>query len=152
MIDVGVRVADLLQEPVQKRLHLLVDVLADSTDLGFGDTALESQGGDQSNHLKGGEPTDVDLHDHAVEALLHPATGLEDRGQEAASPQFGDQQVDVTSDSFLSLSSKPDFAPRIAQAGWGGAQEPLTCLKQPNRSSLHDRVFKQATLLVFVRT
>ena len=40
-------------------------------------------------------PRDVGLHDHGVEGLVDPAAGLEDRGKEAAGPQFGDQQVDV---------------------------------------------------------
>ncbi len=38
---------------------------------------------------------DVGLHDHGVQGLVEPTARLEDRGQEAAGAQFGDQQVEV---------------------------------------------------------
>ena len=84
-----------VQRPVQKGLHLLVDLLADATHLRLGDAALGAQGRHQGINLVGRYAVDVGLHDHGVEGLVHPATGLEDRGQEAAGPQLGYQQIDV---------------------------------------------------------
>ena len=95
-VEIDVGVAGLLQGPVQEGLHLLVDVLADAAHLRLGDAALGAQGGHQSIDLSGRDPADVGLHDHGVEGLVHPATGLQDRGQEAPLAEFGDQQVDVT--------------------------------------------------------
>ncbi len=39
-VDVGLGLDGLLQGPVQKGLHLLVDLLADATHLRLGDAAL----------------------------------------------------------------------------------------------------------------
>ena len=94
-IQVDVGVAGLLQRPAQEGLHLLVDLLADATDLGLGDAALGTQSSHQGVDLAGGDATDVGLHDHGVEGLVHPAAGFQDRGKEAAGAQLGDQQVDV---------------------------------------------------------
>ncbi len=66
-----------------------------ATHLGLRDTALGPQGRHQRINFAGGDPADVGLHDHAVEGLIHPAAGLENRGQKAPGAQFGDQQVDV---------------------------------------------------------
>jgi hypothetical protein len=83
-IEVDVGVAGLLQGPVQEGLHLHVDLLADAAHLGLGDAALDAQGGHQGIDLAGGDAADVGLHHHGIEGLIHPAAGLEDRGQEAA--------------------------------------------------------------------
>ena len=93
-IDVGV--AGLLQGPVQEDLHLLVDVLADAVHLRLGDVALGAQGAHQGIGLAGGDAAKVGLHDHGVEGLVDPSARLDDRGQKATGPQFGDQQGDVT--------------------------------------------------------
>ena len=94
-IEVDVGVTALLQGPVQKRLHLHVDVGADAAHLGSGDAALNTQGRHQGIDLAGGDAVDVRLHDDAVEGLIDAATGLEDRGQVAACALLGDHQVDV---------------------------------------------------------
>ena len=94
-IEVEVGVASLVEGPVEEGLHLLVDLLTDAAHLRLGDAALHPQGRHQGVHLAGGDPADVGLHDHAVEGLIHPAAGLENRGQEAPGAQFGDQQVAV---------------------------------------------------------
>ncbi len=56
----------------------MVDLLADAT------------------HLRLGDATDVGLHDHRIQGLIDPAAGLEDRGDEAAGPQFGDLQREIS--------------------------------------------------------
>ena len=94
-VDVGVGVATALQRPGQKGLHLGIDVLTNATHLRLGDAALGTQGGHQGINLAGGDAVDVGLHDHGEQGLIHPAAGLEDRGQETAGPQFGDQQVEI---------------------------------------------------------
>lgn len=95
-IEVDVGVAAALQRPAQECLHLLVDVLTDTAHLGLGDAALGTQRRYQGIDLAGGDATDVGLHDYRVQGLIDPATGLQDRGQEAPLAEFGDQQVDVT--------------------------------------------------------
>jgi hypothetical protein len=45
------------------------------------DAALGSQGREQGLNLSGGHPADQSLHDHGVESLVDPPTGLQDRGQ-----------------------------------------------------------------------
>ena len=40
-------------------------------------------------------PSDVGLHHHGVEGLVDAATGLEDRGEEAALPELGDSELHV---------------------------------------------------------
>lgn len=87
-IEVDVGVAPALQRVVQKRLHLLVNLLADAIHLRLGDGALGAQSRDQDINLAGGYATDVVLHDHAIEGLVHPAPGLKDGGQKAAGPQL----------------------------------------------------------------
>ena len=94
-IKVNVGIAGLLQGAAQERLHLLVDLLADATHLRLGDAALGAQGRHQGIDLAGGDSADVGLHDHGVEGLVDPSAGLEDRGQEAAGSQFGDQQLQI---------------------------------------------------------
>ena len=94
-IEVNVGVAGLLQEPVHEGLHLFVDVLTEATQLRLGDGALHPKSSQQGIHFAGGDPTDVGLHDNGVEGLVHPAAGFQDRGQEAPTATFGDQQVDV---------------------------------------------------------
>ena len=83
-VDVGVAAA--LQRPTQKRLNLLVDLLTDATHLRLGDAALGAQRSHQGIDLASRHPTDVGLHDHRIQGLVDPATGLEDRGDEAAGP------------------------------------------------------------------
>ena len=94
-IEVNVGVAGLFKGTVLEGLHLHVDVGADAADLGFRDAALNPQGCHQGIDLPGGDAANVGLHHHAIERLINPAAGLEDRGQEAAVAQFGDLQVDV---------------------------------------------------------
>ncbi len=93
-IEVGVTLA--LQRPVQEGLHLQVDLSADAAHLGFGDPALGAETGDQGIDLAGGDAGDIGLHHDGVERLIHTPAGLEDRGQEAAGPQFRDLEIDVT--------------------------------------------------------
>ena len=94
-IEVDVGVAAALQRPAQERLHLLVDLLTDATHLRLGDAALGAQRRHQGIHLAGRHPTDVGLHDHGVQGLIHPAAGLKDRGKEAAGTQFGELQREI---------------------------------------------------------
>lgn len=47
------------------------------------------------HHLPRRDAPAVGLHDDAVEGLIHPAAGPQDRGQVAACAQLGDHQVDV---------------------------------------------------------
>ena len=94
-IEVEVGVAAGLQRPVEKGLHLHVDVSADAADLGFGDPALAAESSHQGIDLAGGDAGHVGLHHHGVEGLIHAPAGLEDRGQEAARSQLGDAQIDV---------------------------------------------------------
>jgi hypothetical protein len=94
-IQVHIGVAAALQWPIQKRLHLLVDLLADATHLRLGDAALGAQRPHQGIDLAGGDPTDVGLHDHRIQGLIDPAARLEDRGDEAACPQLGDLQREI---------------------------------------------------------
>ena len=94
-IEVDVGVAAALKWPIKEGLHLLVDLLTNATHLRLGDAALGTQGGHQGINLAGGDAVDVGLHDHGEQGLIHPAAGLEDRGQETAGPQFGDQQVEI---------------------------------------------------------
>ena len=94
-IEVNVGVAGLFKGTVLEGLHLHVDVGADAADQGFRDATLNPQGCPQGIDLPGGDAANVGLHHHAIERLINPAAGLEDRGQEAAVAQFGDLQVDV---------------------------------------------------------
>jgi len=41
-------------------------------------------------------PPDVGLHDHRIQGLIDPAAGLQDRGDEAAGPQLGDLQREIS--------------------------------------------------------
>ena len=80
--DVGV--AGLMERPVllrrrlrlQERLHLLVDVLADSAHLGFGDAALHAQIRYQGIDLVGRDAADVGLQQYSIEGLIDAAAGL----------------------------------------------------------------------------
>jgi hypothetical protein len=44
----------------------------------------------------GWRPTDGGLHDHRIQGLIDPASWLQNRGDEAAGPQFGDLQWEIT--------------------------------------------------------
>ena len=81
-IQVNIGVAAALQRPAQEGMRLLVDVLADPTQLRLGDVALGAQISYQGVNLAGGYATDVGLYDHGVQGLVHPAAGFKDRGQE----------------------------------------------------------------------
>ena len=94
-IEVDVGVAAALRRPAQECLHLLVDLLTDTAHLRLGDAALGAQRRHQGIHLAGRHPTDVGLHDHGVQGLIHPAAGLKDRGKEAAGTQFGELQREI---------------------------------------------------------
>ena len=94
-IEVDVGVAAALQRSAQEGLHLLVDLLTDAAHLRLGDAALGTERRHQRIDLAGRDPTDVGLHDHRVQRLVHPAAGFEDRGEEAAGAQFGDLQREI---------------------------------------------------------
>ena len=77
-IEVDIGLTAPLKGPVQERLHLQVDVGADSAHLGSRDAALYAQGRHQGIDLAGGDAADVPLHDDAVEGLIDAAVGFKD--------------------------------------------------------------------------
>jgi len=65
--DVGE--AGMVKRPAQKGFHLLIEPLADTAHLRFGDAAGPAQRLHQGIDLLGGDPAGVGLHHHGVERL-----------------------------------------------------------------------------------
>jgi hypothetical protein len=86
----------MVQRPLQEGFHLLIEPLADAAHLRFRDAAGPAQRLHQRVDLAGGDPAGVGLHDDGVERLIDPAAGFEPVGKEAALPEFGDGQGEVT--------------------------------------------------------
>ncbi len=68
-IQVEVGIVGHLQATVQERLHLLVDLLTDVTNLRLGDAALGAKSTHQGIDVPGGNATDLGLHYHAIDGL-----------------------------------------------------------------------------------
>jgi hypothetical protein len=83
------------EQSLQKGLDLSVEALADATHLRAGDAGLRADGGHQGIDLAGGDALDPGLHDHGIQGLIDPPPWLEDRREEAAGAEFGDQEGDV---------------------------------------------------------
>ncbi len=94
-IDVHVRKAGMAQRAAQEGFHLLVQALADASDLGFGEAARPAQRLHQSVDLAGGDFTGIGLHHHGIEGLVDAAAWLEPVWEEAALAQFGDGEGEV---------------------------------------------------------
>ena len=63
-IEINVRVMAELQRAVQEGLHLDVEPLADTAELGVGDAALTAQSGYELVDLAGEATGDIILHHH----------------------------------------------------------------------------------------
>ena len=74
----------------------LVETRTDAADLGLLDPAPDAEGAHQLVDRAGGDPAHVGLHDHRVEGLVDATAGFEDGGEEAALPELGDGELDVT--------------------------------------------------------
>ena len=95
-VQIDVRVAAVLQRPVQEGLHLGIEALADAAHLRFGNAALTAQRHHKFIHLAGGDAGDVGLHHHRPQGTVHPPAGFQKRGEEAARAEAWDAQLDVT--------------------------------------------------------
>src|SRR5215203_2240430 len=80
--DVGV---GALQRPAPEALDLLVELLAEPTDLALGD-ALHPEGPDEVVHLACGDAADVGFLDHSRKRPLGTSSGLQQRGEVARVP------------------------------------------------------------------
>ena len=94
-VEIEVRVAAAVEGPLQEGLNLAVEALADATHLRAGDAGLRADRGHQGVDLAGGDALDPDLLDHGVQGLIHAPPWFEDRGEEAACAELGDQEGDV---------------------------------------------------------
>jgi hypothetical protein len=84
VVEEDVRLAGVVQRPVQDRFYLLIEALVDAAHLRFGDAA----GVAQRINLPRGNADGAGLHHHGLESLVHPAAKLEPVGEEAALPQL----------------------------------------------------------------
>src|SRR5829696_7842434 len=74
-----------LQRPTPEALDLLVELLAEPTDLALGD-ALHPEGPDEVVHLACGDAADVGFLDHSRKRPLGTSSGLQQRGEVARVP------------------------------------------------------------------
>ncbi len=94
-IDEDVGELDVVQPPLPELADSTVELGADAADLALGDPSVDAQGPDQIVDLASRDPVDEGFHDHRPQRPVDAATGLEQRGEEAAVAQLGDLQVHV---------------------------------------------------------
>ncbi len=76
-VEEDIRKALITQRPVPEGRDLGVEVFADPADLAFGDPGIGTQCLDQIVDLAGGGAVQVGLHHHREQALIDPATPLQ---------------------------------------------------------------------------
>lgn len=99
-LDVGgveeeVREADVVQRAGPEGVELCVEVRAYPGDLALGYPGVGAKGFDEVVDGAGGHAVDVCLHDDRVEGLVDAPPALEEAGEEASGPQFGDGEFQV---------------------------------------------------------
>lgn len=94
-VEVDVGEAGVVQRPRAEGGQRLVQGGADPGDLALGYPGVRPQGLDQIVDRPGGDALDVRLHDDGIEGLVDAAPPLQQAGEEAAGPQFGDGQLQV---------------------------------------------------------
>ena len=97
-IQKDVRESLLAQGAVAECGDLGVEVFADPGDLAFGDPGIGTQRLDQVIDLAGGRAVQVGLHHHGKQALIDPATALQQRREERPGAQLGDPQLQIPGD------------------------------------------------------
>jgi len=111
------------QRPVAKRPHLGVQIRADPRNLALGDARIRTKGLDQIIDLASGGAVQVSLHHHCKQALIDPATPLQQRRKERPTAQLGDAQLQITGDGGQRARPRPIalIGPRIGALMRAGA-------------------------------
>ena len=82
-VEIEVRVPAAVERPLQEGQDLGVEPLADAAHLRAGDPGLRADRRHQGVDLAGGDAFDPRLHDHRIQGLIDPPSGLKYRREEA---------------------------------------------------------------------
>jgi hypothetical protein len=92
-IQEHVRVAGGIQPSAAEPVHFLIETGTDPGDLGLGDPGA-AEGDNEIVDVAGGHPVDPGFHDHRVQSLVDPPSGLEHGGEERPGAELRNRQLD----------------------------------------------------------